>query len=247
MGPHIDVHIGLVVLVSRPYDEVIVAWIRTLPGRRYRRHDREWIVPARREHLRPICGLIGELEERDIDVDVSPAARARLSRADIGRAMLRGSAIEIAGPYSKNRLPALRALPERGFDAERRVWAMPLTRAGALAVLALERSDELTLTQRATDALRRSATPTAAESIAPDEGGLARPTRRSPIAHWRHFTTGPVFDNPSRQRIDIPGIGRCVRVRVNPRHRPEQPGAREHAADRTTPDATAAADGASWR
>lgn len=71
-----------------------------------------------------------------------------------------GGAIEIAGPYSERRLPALRDLPERRFDAERKIWTVPLTRAGALALLALaDETDELVTTQRARDALARAAMP----------------------------------------------------------------------------------------
>ena len=88
-------------------------------------------MPARREHLRSVCGVIAELEERGIDVDITEPAAARLSRLDVGRGVLRRGAIEIAGPYSERRLPALRALPERRFDAERKIWTVPLTRAGS--------------------------------------------------------------------------------------------------------------------
>lgn len=43
------------------------------------------------------------------------------------------------------------------------------------------------------------------------------PTRRSPVAHWRHYTAGPVLDNPARRRVQVPDIGLCVRIRVHPR------------------------------
>ena len=109
-------------LASAPYDETIVGWIRTLPQRRYRRESHDWSVPARREHLRKVCGVIAELEESKNDVDITEPAAARLSRLDVGRGVLRRGAIEIAGPYSERRLPALRALPERRFDTERKIW-----------------------------------------------------------------------------------------------------------------------------
>ena len=41
----------------------------------------------------------------------SAGASARLARLDVGRAVLRGDAIEVAGAFSPRRLPALRALP----------------------------------------------------------------------------------------------------------------------------------------
>ena len=217
----IDANKGLLQLAAEPYDETIVQWIRTVPQRRYRRQSHDWCIPARREHLLTVCSVIAELEERGIAVEISEAAAARLARVDTGRAILRGGAIEIAGPYSERRLPALRALPERRFDAERKLWTVPLTRAGALAILALaDDTDELVMTQRARRALQRSAT--ASPSVkrnARDADAPVEPTRRSPVAHWRHHTRGAVFDNPARPRINVPGIGWCVRIRVNPRPR----------------------------
>jgi len=225
MGLRVDANEGLLQLAAVPYDETIVDWIRTLPQRRYRREAQDWIIPARREHLQIVCGLIAELEERGIAVEISETAGARLTRVDIGRAMLRDGAIEIAGPYSERLLPALRALPERRFDTEFKVWQVPLTRAGATAILAIvDGSDDLVITQRARRALERSASATAtARRGALDTDGPPEPTRRSPIAHWRHFTSGPVFDNPARPRLDVPGIGPCMRIRVDPGRRRQRP------------------------
>lgn len=217
MALRIDAIGGLMRLASAPYDETIVDLIKTLPQRRYRRDSQDWSVPARREQLRSICGVIAELEERGIDVDITEPAAARLSRLDVGRGVLRGGAIEIAGPYSERRLPALRALPERRFDAERKIWTVPLTRAGALAILALaDDTDELVITQRARRSLKRSAT--ASEPARRTARASAeRAARRSPVPHWRHYTAGAVFDNPARPRVNVPGIGWCVRIRVHPR------------------------------
>lgn len=218
MALRIDAVGGLIRLASEPYDETIIDAIRTLPTRHYRRDSQDWSVPARREHLRSVCGVIAELEERGIEVDITEPAAARLSRLDVGRGVLRGGAIEIAGPYSERRLPALRALPERRFDVERKIWTVPLTRAGALAILALaDGGDELVITQR----VRRASERSAAATPPPQSGARHadephEPTRRSPIAHWRHHTSGPVFDNPGRERMHVPGIGICVRVRVDP-------------------------------
>ena len=220
MALRIDAIGGLIRLACAPYDEAIVDAIKTLPKRRYRRDAQDWSVPARREHLRSVCGVIAELEERGIDVDITEPAAARLARLDVGRGVLRGDAIEIAGPYSERRLPALRALPERRFDAERKIWTVPLTRAGALAILALaDETDELALTLRARRALQRSATasPPAERAARADATSPGRARRRSPAAHWRHHTAGAVFDNPARPRVNVPGIGWCVRIRVNPR------------------------------
>jgi hypothetical protein len=217
----IDADKGLLQLAAEPYDEAIVDWIRSLPQRRYRRDSHAWCVPARREYLLALHGVIAELEERGIAVETSEKAAARLARIDVGRAVLHGRAIEIAGPYSDRRLPALRALPERRFDAGRKLWTIPLTRAGALAILTLADSDELVVTQRARRALQRAATASPpADAVARDADASREPmTRRSPVAHWRHHTAGPVFDNPARQRVNVPGIGWCVRIRVDPRRR----------------------------
>ena len=221
MALHVDAHGGLLLLAAAPYDDAIVDGVRALPERRYRRRTQDWCVPARREDLRDVCALIGEIEERGIDVDISRRASARLARVDVGRAVLHGDVIEITGRYRQRRLPALRALPERQFDAERSTWTIPLTRAGALAILDLaDRTDELITTQRARRALLRAATRTPAASPAvrdPDAGMAPGPKRRSPIAHWRHYTAGPVFNNPARDRVHVPGIGVCVRIRVDPK------------------------------
>lgn len=220
MALRVDAHHGLLLLAAAPYDDAIVDWIRTLPERHYRPRAQAWCVPARREQLRHVSALIGELEERDVAVDVSDSASARLARADVGRVILRGDAVEISGPYNPRRLPALRALPERRFDATRRTWIVPLTRAGALAILDLvDRTDKLVTTPRAQLALQRSATRTESKSHA--MRGPVPPAigskRRSPIAHWRHYTRGPIFENPAREKIHVPGVGLCVRVRVDPR------------------------------
>jgi hypothetical protein len=219
MALRVDAHHGLVLLAAAPYDKAVVEWIRTLPERHYRPRAQAWCVPARREQLRHVCALIGELEERDIAVDISSSASARLARAGLGRAILRNDAIEIAGPYSRPRLPALRALPERRFDPERRTWTVPLTRAGALAVLDLaDGTHALVMTRRARSALQRSATRTDSTPHATHNTDPAEisPKRRSPIAHWRHYTRGPIFENPARERTHIHGIGLCVRIRVDP-------------------------------
>ena len=212
----IDADKGLLQLAAEPYDEAIVDWIRSLPQRRYRRQTHDWCIPARREHLQRVCSVIAELEERGIAVEISEPAAARLARVDTGRAILRGSAIEIAGSYSERRLPALRALPERRFDAERKLWTIPLTRAGALAILALaDDTDELVMTQRARRAVQRSAT-----ASPPVE---AQRARRGYIGRADHqaiagsalaaLHPGAVFDNPARPRINV---ARHRAVRTHP-------------------------------
>jgi hypothetical protein len=219
MALRVDARDGLVLLAAAPYDDAVVEWIRTLPKRHYRPRAQAWCVPARREQLRHVCALIGALDERDIPVDISSSASARLARVGLGRAILRDNAIEITGPYSQRRLPALRALPERRFDPKRRTWTIPLTRAGATAILDLaDATHGIVTTRRARSALQRSAartdsTPHATRSPNPTELG---PKRRSPIPHWRHYTRGPIFNNPAHERANVPGIGPCVRIRVNP-------------------------------
>ena len=220
MALHVDARGGLMLLTAVPYDEEIITRIRSLPERRYRSQTRDWYIPARRAHLRAVCALIGELEERSIDVNVSAGASARLARVDVGRAVLRGDVIEVAGAFSPRRLPASRALPERRFDGDRKTWMVPLTRAGALAILDLaDHTDQLVTTQRARRALQRSAARRAPTTPAKrdSDGALTSQQRPSPVAHWRHHPAGPVFDNPARERVDVPGIGLCVRIRVNPR------------------------------
>ncbi len=225
MALRVDADKGLVLLTVSPYDETIVDAIRTLPQRRYRPDEHDWILPARREQLRALCVVIAELSERGIEVDISDAADGRLARSHIGWGTLRDGELQIAGPYSARRVAALRALPERRFDPDRNVWMLPLTRAGALDALALAgEPGGLVITDRARRALRRAAAPAdPTESASGDEHPRADPTRRSPIAHWRHFTSVPVFDNPARERIHVPGVGLCVRVRVNPRRPPDEP------------------------
>ena len=87
MALHVDARGGLMLLTAAPYDDEIVTHIRSLPERRYRRQTQDWCIPARRAHLRAVCALIGELEERSIDVNVSAGASARLARLDVGRAV----------------------------------------------------------------------------------------------------------------------------------------------------------------
>ncbi len=90
---------------------------------------------------------------------MSRPTQARASRAWMsGVPCLRGAVIEVVGAFSPRRLPALRALPERRFDGDRKTWTVPLTRAGALAILDLaDHTDQLVTTQRARRALQRSA------------------------------------------------------------------------------------------
>ena len=159
--------------------------------------------------------LIGELEERDVAVDISDSASARLARSDVGRAILRGDVIEITGPYSPRRLPALRALPERRFDPTRTTWTVPLTRAGALAILDLvDHTNELVATRRARLALQRSATLTASTPHAPREPD---PTAAQPDAAIAHRALAPPHERPDL-REPCPRAGarsghRAVRTR----------------------------------
>jgi hypothetical protein len=107
MALRVDAQDGLLLLAAVPYDDVIVEGIRALPERRYRRGTHDWCLPA----CCDVCVLIGEIEERGIDVDLSSQASARLARADIGRAVLRGDIVEITGPYSQRRCPPCGYIP----------------------------------------------------------------------------------------------------------------------------------------
>ena len=217
MALRVDSRHGLVLLTVDPYDASVVDAIRGLPERRYRHRSREWCIPATREHLRAVNTTLAELEERGITIELTKDANARFARAGIGRAIVRGNAIEISGPYSRRRLPALRSLPERRYDVTRRRWVIALTRAGALAILALiDDYHELVATSRARCALQRTAASAMTESRRA-RGVRSTPTRRSPRPHWRHYTTGPVFENPDRPRLYVQGIGWCVRIRVGAR------------------------------
>lgn len=100
--------------------------------------------------------------ERVINVEMSKDANARFARSGNGRAVGRDNAIEIAGPYSRCRPPALRSLPERRYDPDRQRWTIPLTRAGAITILAsVDDTEELVATRRARHAAERAAMPTA--------------------------------------------------------------------------------------
>ena len=101
MALSVDAHRGLLLLAATPYDDAIVDWIRTLPERHYRPRAQAWCVPARREQLRHVSALIGELEERGIAGDISDSAGARLARADVGRVISHDNAIEITGPTAR--------------------------------------------------------------------------------------------------------------------------------------------------
>lgn len=216
MALRVDAHGGLMLLTVAPYDEVIADRIRALPRRYFRRQSQDWCVPAHREGVRAVCALIAELEERRCDVEISKDANARIARADIVRVLMRDDTVEIVGRYSRHRLRALRSLPERGYDAGGGRWTIPSTRAGALALLALVgETDEFVVTGRARRALERAAAPALSTSRRISDPGLA-PKRRSPLPHWRHYTAGPVFENPARRRLHVHGIGWCVRIRVGP-------------------------------
>ncbi len=216
MALRVDASGGLMLPMVAPYDEVIADRIRTLPRASYRRRSQDWCVPARRAGVRAVCALIAELKERRWDIEISKDANARIARADIVCVLMRDDSVEIVSRYSRRRLHALRFLPERRYDADRGRWTIPLTRAGALALLAhVGETDEFVVTDRARRALDRVAAPAAPTSRRISDSGIA-PKRRSPLPHWRHYTAGPVFENPARPRLYVRGIGWCVRIRVGP-------------------------------
>ena len=111
-----------------------------LPQRRYRRESHDWCMPARREHL--LTRLLRDRRARGTRNrrrDLGAAA-ARLSRLDTGRASParwrhrdRGRPTASAGCRRYARCPSV------GLTPSARSGRFPLTRAGALAILALGR------------------------------------------------------------------------------------------------------------
>ena len=210
----IDVDGGLVRLHAR-YDPELVAQLRTLHGRRFIRARREWVLPAKRETLAQLASLVDRLGDAARPTE---RARRRLERARPGRIDSREGEFELCFPYNTRLLERVRSIPARRYRRDRRRWTVPPTRAGALALLALLERGEFTAEPELTARLTRLAG--AHEPVGSTAAGTAGDRRRAPPApHWRHVTRGPIFDaNPHRHQW-VDGIGRCVRVRVDPERR----------------------------
>ena len=136
----IDVDGGLVRLRAR-YDPELVAQLRTLPGRRFIRARREWVLPAKREALAQLASLVEQLGDAATPTE---RARRRLERARPGRVDSREGEFELCFPYNARLLERVRSIPERSYRRDRRRWTVPPTRAGALALLALLERGEFT-------------------------------------------------------------------------------------------------------
>lgn len=210
----VDVDGGLVRLRA-DYDPQLVALIKELPDRRYLAERAEWTMPARRPALAALAELVGRSE---LDVELTARARRRIRSHSPGRLTLEEGELRLSFPYHPQRLERVRAIPERRFDSETKNWIVPATRAGALALLKLLHDGDFRAEQDVRRRLRALAVGHAG-GYKQGPPGEVRPSRESPIAHWRHVTRGPIFTaNPTR-RLWVDGIGWCVRIRVDPSNR----------------------------
>ncbi len=217
VGPpwlQVDLERGLARLRVERYDEELIEQIRALPGRRFIRERREWVLPARQSALAQLAALLEGLGER---VLVSKRARRRLDRVRPGRIEQHGGAFELTFVPQRQTLERVRALPERRYKRERHRWTVPATRAGALALLTLLDDGEFTATKELTARLARIAEERSdGEAPVAGEGGETPATRASPTPHWRHVTRGPIYRSARQRRQWIAGVGWCARVRVDP-------------------------------
>ena len=215
----VDIDGGLVRLRTR-YDPQLVERLRRLPGRRFIAERGEWVLPARREGLAALAGLLAELGDQ---AELSERARQRLERQGPGRIEVREGEFELSVRPRPRLVERIRALPERRYRGERRRWRIAPTRAGALALLALVDDGELVAAPARLSRLRRLAAGHAAAG-GPERGlaaDVAGAGRASPRPHWRNVTRGPIFRaNPHRHEW-VEGIGWCVRVRIDP-ERPDR-------------------------
>jgi hypothetical protein len=218
-APLLDVDVdGALVRLRARYDPELVEEIKRLPGRRYVAQRTEWVVPARREALVALAGLLVERGDR---ATLSNRAARRLQRHGPGRLGLSEDEFAIHAAPHPRRLERIRALPERRWLAPERCWQLPATRAGALALTALIDDGELVATPAATARLAQLIAP---RPPTPDRHDPADETHRaSPMPHWRHVTRGPVFAANPQRREWIDGVGWCVRIRVDPSDRRADP------------------------
>ena len=208
---------GLVRLRISPYHPPLVEQVKMLAGRRFIRERGEWIAPARRENLAELAELCQRLGEH---AQVDPDAQRALARCRRGRIEHRDGRFELHFTPRPRLLAAVRALPDRRFLPDRRCWQVAATRAGALALLSLLDDGLLGADTKVTRRLHRLSAANA--GTPPRQHSSDGEPRRSPIVHWRHVTRGPVFDaNPDRREW-VAGVGRCVRIRVTPRHPPDK-------------------------
>ena len=215
---------GLARLRAVRYDRELVAEIKALPQRRFIRERREWVLPARRDNLAALAGLLERLGDR---VQIEARTRRRVDRARRGQIDEHDGSFELRITPRRDLLAAVRALPDRRYLPDRHCWRVPATRAGALALSALIECGEFEASNEAVAArLNALAQPRGRGSVSHDAAPVEETgTRASPVAHWRHVTRGPIYHaNPGRREW-IAGVGWCVRIRVEPgRHHREERG-----------------------
>lgn len=86
-APLLDVDVdGALVRLRARYDPGLVEEIKRLPGRRYVAQRTEWVVPARREALVALAGLLVELGDRATLSDLAPGACSATAPATWGSA-----------------------------------------------------------------------------------------------------------------------------------------------------------------
>jgi hypothetical protein len=215
----VDIDGGLVRLCAH-YDPALVDELRALPGRRFIRERAEWVLPARREALAAVAALVDRLGD---EARTTGRARRRLERARPGRIESREGMFELSFAYDPRRLARVRSIPERRYEPERRTWTVASTRAGALVLLTLLEEGEFIAEPALAERLARVA---AVHESAPlethgaePEGHAREEQRSSPTPHWRHVTRGPIFEANRHRQEWVGGIGRCVRIRVDPGRR----------------------------
>jgi hypothetical protein len=220
---------GGLIYLAATYGDALKALIKTLPHRRWDRDLQEWVVPARAEDRRELLRVIALAEELDVVVDIDKTARPRLDTLGITRVRrVRGDvdAVELISPYDPERAAVHRGLPERRFDATRKAWLVPMTRAGAEAVLKLtaDEPDNYIVTDAALSLLERTAD---ASSVIAERrrGSEGESGRQSPRPHTRKIWRGPIFDARPHDRVRQDHVrinGEyhdgvwCVLVRVDP-------------------------------
>ena len=220
---------GGLIYLAATYNDALKALIKTLPHRRWDRALQKWVVPARADDRRELLRVIALAEEIGVVVDVDNTARPRLDNLGVTRIRrVRGDieAVELISPYDEDRAALHRGLPERRFDTARKAWLVPMTRAGAEAVLRLTAAEpeNYITTDAALSLLERTADASSviAERRRENEGESGRP---SPRPHTRKIWRGPIFnarphDRVLQDHVRINGEYHdgvwCVLVRVDP-------------------------------
>lgn len=198
------------------YDELLVDGLRSLPGARYEPQDRTWRLRAGRENLTAVATWLHELGDT-VCVTCDAEARRRVESCTPAWVTARQDGVVVSGPYNAVRVRLLREVPEAVYEPLKRRWMVPVTRAGAAALLgALDsggwRFEADEPTRHLLERVREGAPYDPLKDTASGEAEQ----RRSPIPHWRHYVRGPIFEANHDRREFVEGIGWCVRVRVDP-------------------------------